>query len=189
MNAVFSPDGKWLAFMGITNNAWNVFLWQVGSSSLPVNMTNSTGQTRNEDPKFSADGKSLFFKQSGDVMQATLSYTSTGPIFTSVVDITNTAPATENSMPFATPDGSAVYFATGTGAGMGLYKETIATHATVNPRRRRAKAKSRNRSIPETNVGAAKRAALARMARTRQPPSAYHRTLKRTSTPEHERHP
>jgi Tol biopolymer transport system component len=25
MNAVFSPDGKWIAFMGITNNAWNVF--------------------------------------------------------------------------------------------------------------------------------------------------------------------
>ncbi|WP_197341388.1 discoidin domain-containing protein [Ralstonia solanacearum] len=131
MNAVFSPDGKWLAFMGITNNAWNVFLWQVGSTSQPINMTNSTGQTRNEDPKFSADGKSLFFKQSGDVMQATLSYTSTGPIFTSVVDITNTAPAIENSMPFATPDASAVYFATGTGAGMGLYKETIATHTKV----------------------------------------------------------
>ncbi len=131
MNAVFSPDGKWLAFMGITNNAWNVFLWQVGSSSLPVNMTNSTGQTRNEDPKFSADGKSLFFKQSGDVMQATLSYTSTGPVFTSVVDITNTAPAIENSMPFATPDASAVYFATGSGPGMGLYKETIATRTKV----------------------------------------------------------
>lgn len=131
MNAVFSPDGKYLAFMGETNNAWNVFVWQVGSSAAPVNMTNSTGQTRNEDPKFSADGKSLFFKQNGNVIQATLSFTSGGPTFTSTVDITNTAPAVENSMPFPTPDGSAVYFATGVGASLGIYKETIATHAKV----------------------------------------------------------
>lgn len=131
MNAVFSPDGQWLAFMGVTNNAWNVFLWQVGSSSNPVNMTNSTGQTRNEDPKFSPDGKSLFFKQNGDVMQAVLSFTSAGPAFTSTIDITGTAPSIENSMPFPTPDDSAIYFATGTGASLGIYKETIATHSKV----------------------------------------------------------
>jgi Tol biopolymer transport system component len=34
-------------------------------------------------------------------------------------------------MPFLSRDGSAVYFATGTGAGMGIYEETIATHSTV----------------------------------------------------------
>ncbi|MFC0693462.1 discoidin domain-containing protein [Paraburkholderia humisilvae] len=131
MNAVFSPDGKWIAFMGVTNNAWNVFIWQVGSNSAPINMTNSTGQTRNEDPKFSSDGSKLFFKQNGDVMEATLSFTSGGPQFTSVVDVTNTAPSIESSMPFPSPDSSAVYFATGTGAGLGLYKETIATHQKV----------------------------------------------------------
>ncbi|MET0401261.1 MAG: discoidin domain-containing protein [Cystobacter sp.] len=131
MNAVFSPDGKWLAFMGIANGAWNVFFWQVGSSALPVNLTHSTGETRNEDPKFSANGTSLLFKQNGDVMQATLSYTSSGPVFTSVVNLTNTAPAVENSMPFASPDGSAVYFVTGAGSGMGLYKKTVATSAQV----------------------------------------------------------
>jgi Tol biopolymer transport system component len=131
MNAVFSPDGKWLAFMGIKNNAWNVFFWQVGTSNLPINLTNSTGQTRNEDPKFSADGKSLLFKQNGDVMQAALSYTSSGPVFTSVVNLTRTAPGVENSMPFATPDGTAVYYTTGTGSGMGLYKQTIGSTANV----------------------------------------------------------
>jgi Tol biopolymer transport system component len=131
MNAVFSPDGKWLVFMGETNNAWNVFFWQVGSNSAPINMTNSTGQTRNEDPKFSSDGSKLFFKQNGDVMEATLSFTSGGPQFTSVVDVTNTAPSIESSMPFPSPDSSAVYFATGTGAGLGLYKETVSTHQKV----------------------------------------------------------
>jgi Tol biopolymer transport system component len=131
MNAVFSPDGKWIVFMGETNNAWNVFMWQVGSSSAPINMTNSTGQTRNEDPKFSKDGSKLFFKQNGDVMEATVSFTSAGPQFTSVVNVTNTAPGIESSMPFPSPDNSAVYFATGVGAASGLYKETIATHQKV----------------------------------------------------------
>ncbi|WP_323119471.1 discoidin domain-containing protein [Burkholderia alba] len=131
MNAVFSPDGRWLAFMGVADNAWNVFFWQVGSGNPPVNMTRSTGQTRNEDPKFGADGQSLFFKQNGDVMQAALSYASGIPAFASVTNLTGTAPAIESSMPFPSPDGSAVYFATGTGANMGLYKETIATRGKV----------------------------------------------------------
>ena len=73
MNGVFSPDGKWLAFMGISNGAWNVFMLQLGAGTPPVNLTNSTGATRNEDPKFSTDGKTLVFKQNGDVKQATLS--------------------------------------------------------------------------------------------------------------------
>lgn len=131
MNAVFSPDGKWLAFMGIKNNAWNLFFWQIGTSNMPINLTNSSGQTRNEDPKFSADGKSLYFKQNGDVMQAALSYTSSGPVFTSVVNLTRTAPSQENSMPFATPDGTAVFYTTGTGSGMGLYKQTVGSTTKV----------------------------------------------------------
>ncbi|KVD27132.1 discoidin domain-containing protein [Burkholderia ubonensis] len=131
MNGVFSPDGKWLAFMGIKNNAWNVFMLQLGTSNPPINMTNSTGATRNEDPKFSADGKTLVFKQNGDVKQATLSYTSAGPVFTSVVSLTNAPAGAEYSMPFLAPDASAVYYATGTGANMGLMKRTIATGATA----------------------------------------------------------
>ncbi|WP_179404415.1 discoidin domain-containing protein [Burkholderia guangdongensis] len=131
MNAVFSPDGKWLTFMGVSNDAWNVFMYQLGTRNLPVNMTNSTGTTRNEDPKFSADGKTLVFKQNGNVMQATLSYTSAGPVFTSVVSLSNAPAGGEYSMPFLAPDASAVYYATGTGANMGLMKRTIATGVTA----------------------------------------------------------
>ncbi|RQY83878.1 discoidin domain-containing protein [Burkholderia stagnalis] len=131
MNGVISPDGKWLAFMGIRNNAWNVFMVQLGTNNAPVNLTNSTGATRNEDPKFSPDGKTLVFKQNGDVKQATLSYTSAGPVFTSVVSLTNAPAGAEYSMPFLAPDASAVYYATGTGANMGLMKRTIATGATA----------------------------------------------------------
>ncbi len=131
MNGVFSPDGKWLAFMGISNGAWNVFMLQLGAGTPPVNLTNSTGATRNEDPKFSADGKTLVFKQNGDVKQATLSYTSAGPAFTSVVSLTNAPAGAEYSMPYLAPDSSAVYYATGTGANMGLMKRTLATGATA----------------------------------------------------------
>lgn len=131
MNGVFSPDGKWLAFMGISNGAWNVFMLQLGAGTPPVNMTNSTGATRNEDPKFSTDGKTLVFKQNGDVKQATLSYTSAGPVFTSVVSLTNAPAGAEYSMPFLAPDASAVYYATGTGSNMGLMKRMIATGATA----------------------------------------------------------
>lgn len=131
MNAVFSPDGKWIVFMGVTNNAWNVFMYQLGSNSAPINMTNSTGATRNEDPKFSPDGKTIVFKQNGSVMQATLSYTSAGPVFTSVVGLVNAPSGSEYSMPYLSPDQSAIYYATGTGANMGLMKRTIATGATV----------------------------------------------------------
>jgi Tol biopolymer transport system component len=127
MNAVFSPDGKWITFMGVANNAWNVFMYQLGSNSAPVNMTNSTGATRNEDPKFSPDGKTLVFKQNGDVKQATLSYTSAGPVFTSIVSLTNAPSGAQYSMPYLSPDESAVYYASGAGAGMGLMKRTIAT--------------------------------------------------------------
>lgn len=131
MNAVFSPDGKWLAFMGISNNAWNVFMYALGGNGTPVNMTNSTGATRNEDPKFSADGKGLVFKQNGDVKLATLSYTSAGPVFTSVTSLTNVPAGGEYSMPFLAPDASAVYYASGTGANMKVMKHAITTGVTT----------------------------------------------------------
>lgn len=131
MNAVFSPDGKWLVFMGVSNGARNVFMYPLGSNKAPFNMTNSTDATRNEDPKFSTDGKSVVFKQNGNVKLATLSYTSAGPIFTSVVSLSNAPSGGEYSMPFLAPDASAVYYATGTGANMGLVKHTIATGATA----------------------------------------------------------
>ncbi len=131
MNASFSPDGKWLLFMGVQNNAWNVFMWPTNGSHIPYNLTNSTGATRNEDPKFSPDGSSVIFKQnSANDMQGTLSYPGGIPQFTSVIDITNNK--TQDSMPFMTPDGTKLLFSEGSGgASLGLYEETIATGATV----------------------------------------------------------
>ena len=52
-------------------------------------------------------------------------------MFTSVVSLTNAPSGAEYSMPFLAPDASAVYYATGTGANMGLMKRTLATGATA----------------------------------------------------------
>jgi len=131
MNAVFSRDGAWLLFMGVKNNAWNIFLYPLGSANPPFNLTNSTGGTRNEDPKFSADGTKIVFKQNGDVKIATLSFSAGVPSLSAPTNLTGTAPTTENSMPFLAPDASAVYFATGSGATLGLHKLTLATGASV----------------------------------------------------------
>lgn len=51
MNAHFSPDGRYLTFMGRQNGAWHVFAWAIGGTQAPSNLTAAIGG-RNEDPKF-----------------------------------------------------------------------------------------------------------------------------------------
>ncbi|MFT4016742.1 MAG: hypothetical protein QM668_07240 [Agriterribacter sp.] len=67
MNAHFSPDGKKIVFMGITpgTDQWDVFIWKIGDAAQPVNLTAALTNSRNEDPKFSADGLSIIFKSKG----------------------------------------------------------------------------------------------------------------------------
>ncbi len=67
MNAHFSSDGKQISFMGIADNgSWDIFLYTLGSTDKPENITNSSG-VRDEDPKFSFDGKYIVFKQNGQL--------------------------------------------------------------------------------------------------------------------------
>jgi len=63
MNAHFSPDGTQIVFMGLRHNAdiWDVYLHDIGSAQQPVNLTPT--DTRDEDPKFSPDGKRIVFKR------------------------------------------------------------------------------------------------------------------------------
>ncbi|HEX7817439.1 hypothetical protein [Dyella sp.] len=131
MNASFSPDGKWLLFMGIKNNSWNVFLWPTDGSHLPYNLTNSKGDALNEDPKFSADGKSVVYKYNeGNVMRGSLVFANGVPSLKNLVNVTrNNA---QNSMPFLSPDGSKLMFVKGSGgADLGLYQQDINTGAAV----------------------------------------------------------
>ena len=77
-NAYFSPDGRWLTFTAVFNNAFNVFLWDTSNpSSSPVDLT--PGGTRSEDAKFSFDGNWIVYKRAGDIhaLQMDLSVSTT----------------------------------------------------------------------------------------------------------------
>ncbi len=93
MNAHFSADGNKIVFMGEpagTNN-WDVFVWTIGSSVAPKNLTASFGTTRDEDPKFSNQGATIVFKQNGVIKEMD----TLGNIIHSF-----TVPQPEASMPF-----------------------------------------------------------------------------------------
>ena len=63
MNAHFSPDGKSLVFMGISNDSgnWDVFVHEIGSGGEPTNLTKKLGG-RNEDPKWHPTDNKIVFK-------------------------------------------------------------------------------------------------------------------------------
>lgn len=93
MNAHFSADGNKIVFMGQpagTNN-WDVFVWTIGSSAQPKNLTASFGTTRDEDPKFSNEGAKIVFKQNGVIKEMD----TLGNIIHSF-----TVPQSEASMPY-----------------------------------------------------------------------------------------
>jgi Tol biopolymer transport system component len=129
MNAVWSPDGNWLLFMGIQNDAWNIFAWPTNNSHIPYNLTNSTGATRNEDPKFSADGSRIVFKQNfSNDYSAPFNVNSGVPSIGSLTNLTkNTA---ENSMPFLTPDNKNLLFIKGSGSSLQVFYKNLSTGTT-----------------------------------------------------------
>ncbi len=131
MNAVWSPDGNWLLFMGIQNNAWNLFAWPTNNSHIPYNLTQSTGATRNEDPKFSADGSRIVFKQNfGNSFSAPFTVVGGVPTLGSLTNLTNNT--LEDSMPFLTPNNNNLLFAIGSGSALQIYHKNLLTGQTLS---------------------------------------------------------
>ena len=70
INAHFSADGKTITFMGSTaglaENDWDIFTsrWDGKVWQEPINLTGPNG-ARDEDPKFSPDGKTIIYKEDG----------------------------------------------------------------------------------------------------------------------------
>ncbi|MDR0481927.1 MAG: DPP IV N-terminal domain-containing protein [Cellulomonadaceae bacterium] len=136
MNAIFSADGQWLVFMGVANEEWNIFLWEVGSDSEPVNLTNNYwpgNWLTNEDPKFSADMSKVWWKRGGDIAVAPLIFDDEVPrldleamsMLTQDGQVKETG-ENEDWMPMPVEDDSALYFIQGTGPHADIVRAELA---------------------------------------------------------------
>lgn len=133
MNAHFSPDGRYLTFMGRQNGAWHVFAWAIGGTQAPSNLTAAIGG-RNEDPKFSFDGRQVVLKHEGDIRLATLVFNGDGSVGVSAWKaVTSDGWSTEESMPFLTPSGKYVVYATGAGDSLRVVRRNL-ENGQVSPR-------------------------------------------------------
>ena len=97
MNAHFSPDGTQITFMGIhpPTDSWSIYTYTLGSSQAPVRL--STTNARDEDPKFSPDGKKIAFKRNERI----------GEMDLATKNITWLTPANLSySMPYYNPAGT-----------------------------------------------------------------------------------
>jgi Tol biopolymer transport system component len=117
INAVFSPDGHYIAFTAISGSRRDNYIWKIGASA-PVNLTGSMiSATKSEDPKWSSDGKKLVIKQDSNIKLITLSYDTSGnPSVGSIASITTSGvagTATEASQPYLSVDSKYVYFVRG----------------------------------------------------------------------------
>lgn len=106
MNGHFSHDGRYLTFMGIGTESgnWDIFLYEIGSSSQPVNLTGE-GSYRDEDPKFSYSSDRICFKRNDHLAEVLLSDRSIR-----ILSKTNEEPY---SMPYYTTDDSKLLFGGG----------------------------------------------------------------------------
>ena len=109
INAHFSPDGKSFTFMasasGLAENEWDVFVshWDGKKWADPINLTGPNGK-RDEDPKFSPNGKTIAFKQNGALATIDMD----GSNFLILTDGVE-----ESSMPYFTADGKGLLFERG----------------------------------------------------------------------------
>jgi len=105
MNAHFSPDGSQIVFMGIGSetNTWDIFLYDLSGNGPPENLT-PLGGTRDEDPKFSPDGKRIAFKRDFRVAEMDLA----------TRNVTMLSPA-DHGMPYYNADGTKLVCSKGDG--------------------------------------------------------------------------
>jgi Tol biopolymer transport system component len=130
LNPTFSPGGTYLMFRAVVpkpdpnNNESHIFLWKIGSSDPPTNLTGIFGNLRNEDPKFSANGSMIVWKRTRGVATANLHYPAGGtPYIDNIVQVmTGAQGTTEKSGPTFSPSGKYIYYWLGTGATEQIYR-------------------------------------------------------------------
>ncbi|MBO5876836.1 MAG: PD40 domain-containing protein [Bacteroidales bacterium] len=98
MNGHFSPDGQSVTFMGIgAGGTWDIFVYHFGDNA-PVNLT-LAGDYRDEDPKFSYDGKKIIFKRNDRISEINMDDKS-------IAVLSSFSGNGHHSMPYYTPDGT-----------------------------------------------------------------------------------
>jgi hypothetical protein len=112
INTHVSNDGQYLTFMGSaaglpdidgkTQHDWDVFIshWEGSQWSDPINLTGGN-RKRDEDPKFSPDGKTIVYKEDG--ILATVASTGGVKTYLSVGEA-------ESSMPYYRTNGTDILF-------------------------------------------------------------------------------
>ena len=106
INAHFSPDGQYFTFTasaaGLEENDWDIFVshWNGTRWAEPENLTGPNNQ-RDEDPKFSPDGKTIVFKRDGVLT----TIDKDGQNLKFLTDGTD-----ESSMPYFSSDGKKILF-------------------------------------------------------------------------------
>jgi len=106
INAHISIDGKHMTFMGtqagLAENEWDVFVshWNGSQWGEPKNLTGPNGK-RDEDPKFSPNGKTIVYKENG--VLATVDRTGGPKTYLSLGQA-------ESSMPYFNSNGKDILF-------------------------------------------------------------------------------
>lgn len=128
MNANFNNDGSEIVFMGMEKSSeerkWDIYIYNLETDELR-NLTKDN-DLRNEDPKFSPDGKRVIFKQGHwdeekDDMVYDLRELNLDNNKIKII----TQDADEDSMPFYSSDGKEVYYAKGINAATKIYKVSV----------------------------------------------------------------
>ncbi len=133
MNADFGSHPYDIVFMAITTDAdaWDIYLYNTITGKL-VNLTENSGY-RNEDPKFSPDGRSIVFKRGwwdsvSDGFVYELAELSLATLEVSLL----TDGTAEESMPYYSDDGAWIYYAQSGSDADGIYRlerSTLQTEA------------------------------------------------------------
>ncbi len=137
MNASFNREGTAIVFMGIVNKSygeeWDIFLYRLDTKEL-IDLTKNNN-FRNEDPKFSPDGTKVVYKQGYwnsvldkmvyDIWEMDLQTGESYPV---------TQDMEEESMPYYSTKGDAIYCMQGSGEGARICKiEKIEEETVITP--------------------------------------------------------
>lgn len=126
MNAHFSPNGKYITFMALppTGKGYydmDVYIYNFKTKELR-NLTKNSG-IADEDPKFSAGGSRIVFKQKGDIKIMDRD----GQILQT---ITNDGYLKEESMPYFSHDNKSLVYTEGSGPEAKIQQYDFATQET-----------------------------------------------------------